>query len=63
MRGRDFVFNGQEIRITFSGGLSDMEEINLRGAENFELIDLLIGLADKRLYQAKNLGRDQIRFH
>lgn len=61
VRDRVFCFNGQKIKISFSGGLSDIGELNIQGVGNLRLIDSLVGLADNRLYQAKNMGRDQIR--
>ncbi len=54
IRNRKFVYNENEIGFTFSCGIS----------ESFELdnvsVDILIETADKRLYKAKNTGRNKI---
>ena len=52
-----FLFNEMEIKCTFSCGLVDLQEFagNLR-------IDDLIRDADKRMYIAKQTGRNKIIF-
>ncbi|MBN1319571.1 MAG: diguanylate cyclase [Thermoleophilia bacterium] len=55
VRRRAFVFEGREIRFTFSCGLADSAEF-LREALTTEAI---ISLADERLYDAKAAGRNR----
>ena len=50
----DFLYNQDKIRITFSAG------VTLRG--NHSSYDNAIKKADELLYEAKNQGRNQIRF-
>ena len=55
IRRKTFTFEEREMRLTFSCGLADSAEFP-RGAFT---IEELIGLADKRLYDAKASGRDR----
>ena len=55
IRGKSFSFQGHDIRITFSCGLADSSEFT---REKFS-IDDMIALVDKRLYLAKEGGRDR----
>ncbi|MBN1629596.1 MAG: diguanylate cyclase [Thermoleophilia bacterium] len=55
VRRKAFVYDGREMRFTFSCGLADSAEFS-RGNLT---IEGLIGLADKRLYEAKAAGRDR----
>lgn len=56
IRDKNFIYENNNIKITFSAGISDSNEIC---CDNFNIEDL-IKLADDRLYKAKNTGRDQI---
>lgn len=58
IRNKIFVFNGEEIKITFSTGISDCEDL---GKEKLT-IDNMVAIADKRMYKAKNTGRNKIVF-
>lgn len=58
IRERTFNFKSNKINFTFSGGISTSTEI-----EKEELtIDKLFAIADKRMYRAKNEGRNKIVF-
>jgi len=48
-----FVFEGKEIKVSFSGGVADMQPAD-EGPEAF------IHIADGRLYEAKRAGRNRI---
>jgi two-component system cell cycle response regulator len=48
-----FVFEGKEIKVSFSGGVADMQPQD-EGPEGF------IQIADGRLYEAKRAGRNRI---
>ena len=48
-----FVFEGKEIKVSFSGGVADMQPQD-EGPEAF------IQVADGRLYEAKRAGRNRI---
>ncbi|MBA3036386.1 MAG: GGDEF domain-containing protein [Desulfobacterium sp.] len=48
----DFIYNGQHIKVTISIGLASAVELEILEAHN------LIELADKRLYMAKQSGRN-----
>lgn len=56
IREHVFVYEGQDVKITFSGGVSDADEI----IEESPNVEKIIDLADKRMYMAKNAGRDMI---
>jgi diguanylate cyclase (GGDEF)-like protein/PAS domain S-box-containing protein len=56
LREHTFVYDEKEIRITFSGGVADADEVLHKGAS----VESIIDIADQRLYQAKNSGRDMI---
>lgn len=55
IRGRVFVFNGMEIRLRFSCGISSGTEFS---PENLS-IDQLVEMAIRRMYVAKQEGRDR----
>jgi diguanylate cyclase (GGDEF)-like protein len=54
--GTSFDWKGQAIKIAFSAGIADSAELPRQGFDALTLI----GLADKRLYAAKEAGRDRI---
>lgn len=54
IKNKDFMYQGEKINITLSCGISDNEDF-----DDLE-IDKLIDIADRRLYKAKDLGRDRI---
>ena len=58
IKSRKFVFDEHNVKFTFSAGISSSDEF----AKEEITIDKLIGLADSRMYQAKNNGRDKIIF-
>lgn len=51
-----FVYKDIKIKMTFSAGICDFSEINHDGAVE----EKLFALADKRLYKAKESGRNKI---
>lgn len=53
---KEFTYKEDKIRLRFSAGIADASEIELKDLD----IDRLIGLADKRLYNAKETGRSKI---
>lgn len=53
-----FFYNSYEISFTFSGGIADITEFSYANISNEEIISL----ADKRLYEAKNGGRNRIKY-
>jgi diguanylate cyclase (GGDEF)-like protein/PAS domain S-box-containing protein len=55
VRHKAFIFDGREIRFTFSCGIADSAEFP---RETLSIEDL-IGRADKRLYDAKAAGRNR----
>lgn len=55
LREKEWIFEGREIRFTFSCGVADSSEF----ARDPFSIDEMIALADKRLYAAKEAGRDR----
>lgn len=56
VRNKTFVCGGNEIRLTFSAGISSSEDL-----EKDELsIDKLVEIADKRMYIAKKSGKNRI---
>ncbi len=55
VRGTTFRFEDQEIVFTFSCGFVD----SLEFSPSTITIEAMIGLADRRLYQAKEEGRDR----
>lgn len=56
VQSRSFLYHDNEIRFTFSAGVSDSGEFESDAITD----EKLIGLADKRLYKAKQLGRNRI---
>lgn len=56
IRNKSFFYANKEIKFTFSAGISDA----LFFEKNQITIEKIINLADKRLYKAKELGRNQI---
>lgn len=56
VRGRSFVHEGREIRFTFSAGLVDSAELKPGQLAMERLVDA----ADRRLYMAKEGGRDRL---
>lgn len=58
IRNKNFVFNKKKIQFTFTAGIASCHEI---AKQNLQ-IDKLVELADKRMYEAKNAGRNQIAF-
>ena len=52
----DHQYNGKNIPFTFSAGVADSSEVAL----NAEIFNGIIALADSRLYNAKQSGRDRI---
>lgn len=56
IRNSVFEYEGEEIRITFSCGISDTSDLSASEIS----IEKLISLADKRLYHAKQTGRNKI---
>jgi diguanylate cyclase (GGDEF)-like protein/PAS domain S-box-containing protein len=55
VRGKAFVYEGNEIRFTFSCGLADSAEFVPKALS----VEAIITLADNRLYEAKAAGRDR----
>ena len=53
---RTFISNGNQIQLSFSAGISSCEELG----EDEISIDRLVGIADKRMYIAKNSGKGKI---
>lgn len=56
VRNTTFNYNGNEIKFTFSAGISDASESDIN---NFSF-EYLINEADKRLYKAKETGRNKV---
>ena len=56
IREKTFVYENQEIKFTFSAGISDVLFFN----KNDITIENIINLSDKRLYKAKDSGRNCI---
>lgn len=56
IRTKIFVFEGVNIQFTFSAGIADCNDIS----KEKMLIDHLVAVADKRMYNAKNSGRNTI---
>jgi len=52
------LYKDEELKITFSSGLSSYSEVIWNGGDEEELFSL----ADKRLYHAKNTGRNKVVF-
>ncbi|NCC33193.1 MAG: diguanylate cyclase, partial [Chloroflexia bacterium] len=50
-----YIFEGQRITVTFSAGIAASSEAGVGFS-----IETLISQADRRLYDAKELGRDRI---
>lgn len=58
LRNKTFIIDGDHIEFTFSAGIINCNELD---KEKINL-DKLIEIADKRMYQAKNSGRNKIIF-
>lgn len=58
IRDSKVIYDNREIRYTFSCGISDTFEF---GKLSFD-IETIINQADSRLYEAKNNGRNQIKY-
>ena len=56
VREKTFVFNEKNIEFTFSAGISNCFEVSKKDITS----DKLVEIADKRMYQAKNAGRNRI---
>lgn len=56
VRQHRFVFAGQALEVTVSAGLAHISDPDLPGVQP----ETLLGLADRRLYQAKRSGRDRV---
>jgi diguanylate cyclase (GGDEF)-like protein/PAS domain S-box-containing protein len=56
VREKKFFYKQNEIRITFSGGVSDSRDFD----EKEISVDKIIETADQRLYEAKTAGRNRI---
>lgn len=56
IRQTQFTHNGEQIELTFSGGIASSKELK---KENLT-IDGLVEIADNRMYRAKNEGRNKI---
>jgi diguanylate cyclase (GGDEF)-like protein len=55
VEGTPISFENQELRVTMSGGVASLRECNGRFDK-----PTLLGLADQRLYQAKQSGRNRV---
>lgn len=58
IRSSKVCYEDKEIRYTFSAGIADIFEDSAKSLE----IEAIINQADFKLYEAKNKGRDQIRY-
>lgn len=56
IRNKNFICDENKIKITFSAGIANCKEVEVEEL----VIDRLIELADKRMYQAKREGRNKI---
>lgn len=56
VREKDFKCQCQDVNITFSAGIASSDELDIDGFD----IGKLVKLADDRMYNAKNQGRNQI---
>ncbi len=56
VRKKTFIFHEKKIGLTFSAGISFCQEFE----KDVISIDKLVGLADERMYRAKNSGRNGI---
>ncbi len=56
VKDRKFIYQNEEIRLSFSAGIADSREIDIN---NFNT-DAMIELSDKRLYKAKDTGRCKV---
>lgn len=56
IRNHTTVYNNNNIKITFSAGIAGSSEIDI----NKFNVESLISLADSRLYNAKDFGRDEV---
>lgn len=59
VREKTFICHDNEINFTFSAGISNCKELK----ENESTIDNLVDIADKRMYQAKETGRNKVIIH
>jgi len=55
---RDFVYDGKQLKITMSFGISELDT-KIDGARSLKE---LLELADKRLYSSKEHGRNRITY-
>ncbi|MGO1468447.1 MAG: sensor domain-containing diguanylate cyclase [Tissierella sp.] len=58
IRNKTFNFDGQDINLTFSAGISSCTEME----KNKILIDDLVKIADQRMYYAKKTGKNKVVF-
>lgn len=56
IRNKTFIFEGIDIKFTFSAGISVCTEVDMEKM----IIDDLVKIADMRMYKAKNDGRNKI---
>jgi len=56
IRNASFTYDNKTIDFTFSAGISDSDDFNF----NEVILDKFIDCADKRLYHAKETGRNKI---
>lgn len=56
IRSKTFIYDNNFIKFTFSAGIASCNEFS----KDEITIDTLIGVADKRMYKAKNSGRNKI---
>ncbi|MFT6399635.1 MAG: diguanylate cyclase (GGDEF)-like protein [Bradymonadia bacterium] len=64
--GSPMAFEGETIPLTVSLGVTDLEELRLshgvssHAGDRTRTVDLFVTLADAKLYEAKNLGRNRV---
>lgn len=56
IRNHTTVYNNNNIKITFSAGIAGSSEIDIKEFN----VEALISLADSKLYNAKDFGRDEV---
>lgn len=56
MREKTFIYAGNHIKTTFSAGIASCDELD----KDVVSIDKLVEIADKRMYQAKENGKNRI---